>query len=65
MSDQGTPKEECLYCHGINKFFGSCPMCGETLPPGEPKVVEFKRMDQLPFTQGNYYLEFSPSHPHV
>jgi hypothetical protein len=65
MSDQGTPKEECLYCHGITNFSGLCPGCGATLSPEETRLVEVKRMESLPLAQGSFYLEASSSHPHV
>ena len=65
MSDKGTPKEECLYCHGITNFAGPCPGCGEPISPGETKFVKVKREIPLHLAQRNYYLEFSSSHPHV
>jgi hypothetical protein len=54
-----------LYCHGITNFAGPCPGCSEALSPGETKLVKVKRADPLLLAQGNYYLEFSSSHPHV
>jgi hypothetical protein len=58
-------KEECLYCHGITNFAGTCPGCHETLPPEVTRLVEVKRVVPSPLAPGNYFLEFSASHPHV
>ncbi len=65
MSDQVTPKEECLYCHGLADFFGPGPGCGETHAPETARPDEVRRADPLSFAQGNLYFEFSSSHPHV
>ena len=65
MSDQGTPKEECLYCHGINNFSGPCPGCGKALAPDDPRFAEVKRAEPLLPAAGNWYQEFSWHHPHV
>jgi hypothetical protein len=60
---QWTPKEECLYCHGITSFSGPCPGCGEILFSGETRVVVVKRAGPLPLA--HFYLEVPSSHPHV
>ncbi len=65
MSDQGTPKEECLYCHGVNNFSGPCPGCGRTPSPEDSRIAEVKRAEPLAPAMGNFYQEFSSHHPHV
>ncbi len=54
MSEQGTPKEECLYCHGINNFSDPCPGCGKILPFQDTKFVKVKSADPLPLAIVNF-----------
>ncbi len=65
MSENGTPREECLYCHGIINFSGPCPGCREILTPEETRVLEFEQPAPVLEALGNFYLEFSLHHPHV
>ncbi len=65
MSDQRTPKEECLYCHGTTKFPDRCPGCSEVLELDETMAGEERRLNSLPRAEGNFFFEFSSRHPHI